>query len=203
MARRFLHAGCGPERQGPVTTPGFEAPAWEEVRLDIDPGVAPDILASLADLSALPEGAFDAAFTSHSLEHLFFHEVPAALAGLCRVLRPEGYLVLTCPDIRAVAAEVAAGRLLATVAESRAGPLAPIDMLFGWRPALAAGNGFMAHRSGFDLPVLGRLLAEAGFGAVLGGHPSGRFTLWAVAARPALDEAAMRALAARHFPAAG
>ncbi|MBX9699406.1 MAG: class I SAM-dependent methyltransferase [Acetobacteraceae bacterium] len=201
MLKRFLHAGCGAVRQGPVTTPGFLLPAWEEVRLDIDPSVGPDILASLADIpKAVEDGSFDAAYTSHALEHLFFHEVPLALAGLRRVLRSAGYLVVSCPDIRAVAAEVAAGRLLSPVAESASGPLTPMDMLFGWGAALAGGNHYMAHRCGLDMANLARLLMEAGFATVLGGHPRGPFTLWAVASVSARDQRAMRGLAQRHFP---
>ena len=36
----FLHVGCGGKRK-PQTTRGFNTPEWDEVRLDIDPSVAP------------------------------------------------------------------------------------------------------------------------------------------------------------------
>jgi hypothetical protein len=41
--RTFLHVGCGGKRKD-QTTGGFNTPAWNELRLDIDPLPAPSHL---------------------------------------------------------------------------------------------------------------------------------------------------------------
>ncbi len=63
---------------------------------------------------------------------------------------------------------------------SPAGPISPIDMLYGHRAAMAAGNHYMAHKTGFTAKSLGRALRECGFAATVverGGH----YDLWALA----------------------
>lgn len=49
---RFLHVGCGAQRQA-QTTAGFNQPGWEEIRLDIDPFVQPDVVGSMLDMGAV------------------------------------------------------------------------------------------------------------------------------------------------------
>lgn len=196
--QRLLHVGCGPKAKL-QTTPGFADDSWKEVRLDIDLAVEPDIVASITSMPQVSDASFDALFTSHTIEHLYCHEVPLAFAEFRRVLRPQGFAVLTCPDIQEVAREVAAGRLAEAVASSPAGPISPLDMLFGWRPALAKGNHFMAHRCGFTSKWLSHLLHKAGFAKVLIRKPQGRFNLWALATATAHPNDRLRALADRYL----
>lgn len=155
----------------------------------------------MTDMSAVADALVDAVFSSHNLEHLYPHEVPVALREFLRVLTPAGFAVVTCPDLQSVCALVAEDRLLETAYTAPAGPVAPLDMLYGFRPALASGNLFMAHRCGFTQKVLAGTLRAAGFAAVASsrrGHP--HYDLWAVASKSARTEAEMRRLAAEHFP---
>jgi hypothetical protein len=69
---QFLHVGCGPKRKD-RTTQGFNTPAWQEIRLDIDPAAYPDILGSMTDLSVVASELMDAIFSSHNIEHLYPH----------------------------------------------------------------------------------------------------------------------------------
>ena len=92
----FLHIGCGPKRKE-QTTRGFNTADWNELRLDIDASVAPDITGTMTDMSALADASVDAIFSSHNIEHLYPHEVPVALAEFKRVLKPDGFAVITCP----------------------------------------------------------------------------------------------------------
>lgn len=196
----FLHVGCGPARK-PDTTQTFAGPHWRELRLDIDPAVSPDIVGAMTDMAAVAPESVDAVFSSHNLEHLYAHEVTVALGEFVRVLRPDGFLVLTCPDLQSVAALVAQDRLLEPAYMSPAGPIAPIDILYGHRPQIAAGNLFMAHRCGFTRRVLEGLLRASGFmavGCIARGAPF--FDLWAVALKQERTDAELRALAAAHFP---
>lgn len=199
-SKTFLHVGCGPKRQQQAG-PGFQGDGWREIRLDIDPGVAPDITGSMTDMSAVTTASVDAVFSSHNIEHLYPHEVPVALAEFVRVLRPDGFAVITCPDLQSVCALVAQHKLTEPAYQSAAGPIAPLDILFGHRASLAKGNLFMAHRCGFTLRILLGTLKAAGFAEVFGLQRAGHFDLWACASRAKLDAAAQQKLASTHFPA--
>lgn len=108
MSKVFLHVGCGQKRKN--ATRGFNTAQWSEVRLDIDPSVSPDIIGTMTDMSAVPTASVDAVYSSHNIEHLYPHEVPVALAEFKRVLKDDGFAVLTCPDLKSVAALIANDR---------------------------------------------------------------------------------------------
>ena len=77
---------------------------WEEVRLDIDAAVKPDVVGSITQLeSSFPAESFDAIWSSHVLEHLYAHEVYPALRQFIRVLKPDGFALIMSPDLEAVA----------------------------------------------------------------------------------------------------
>lgn len=198
--KTFLHVGCGPKRKG-QTTRGFNTPNWHEQRLDIDETVNPDIVGTMLDMSAVADASVDAIFSSHNIEHLYPHEVPVALKEFLRVLKPDGFLVLTCPDLQSVCSLIAEDKLTEAAYTSPAGPIAPIDILYGHRPQLAAGNLYMAHRSGFTEKVLSATLQDAGF-SITGSTRRGRpfFDLWTIASKSLRSEEKMRTLAAEHFP---
>ena len=197
----LLHIGCGPKRKD-KTTKGFNTPEWTEIRLDIDPSVSPDVTGTMTDMSAVASESVDAIFSSHNIEHLYPHEVPVALKEFLRVLKPEGFAVITCPDLKSVCALVAEDKLTDAAYDSPAGPIAPLDILYGHRPQMAQGNLFMAHRCGFTQKVLDGTLRGCGF-PVVASMARGRppfFDLWALASKSTRSEDAMRALAGEHFP---
>jgi len=202
MVQTFLHVGCGPKHKD-QTTAGFNSTSWLEVRLDIDPAVNPDVVGTMTDMSAMADESVDAIFSSHNIEHLYPHEVPLAMKEFLRVLKPDGFLVLTCPDLQSVCQLIAEDKLTETAYTAPAGPIAPIDILYGHRPQLAAGNHFMAHKCGFTRKVLTGTLQASGF-AVVAGKARGRapfFDLWSVASKGPRTEDAIREIAAAHFPA--
>lgn len=196
----LLHVGCGVKRKD-QTTRGFAKPEWLEIRLDIDPNVKPDIVASMLDMKNVASSSVDAVFSSHSLEHLYAHEVPSALKEFFRVLKPDGFAVITVPDVQTVAELVAQGKLLEPCYMSPAGPISPMDILWGHRPSLARGNYYTAHKVGFTAQSLTQALLEAGF-AVVGTkrRPAPFFDIWALASKSRRNESEMRALLAEHFP---
>lgn len=198
--KTFLHIGCGPQKKA-NTTRAFAGDDWTELRLDIDAEVHPDIVGTMLDMSAVDSGSVDAIYTSHNIEHLYSHEVPLALAEFTRVLKPDGFVVITCPDLQSVCALVADDKLTETVYTSQAGPITPLDILYGHRPPIARGNQYMAHRCGFTMKVLSATLQGAGFAMVAGrrrGHPF--YDLWALATVRSLENDSMRELASQHFP---
>ena len=197
--KTFLHVGCGPKHKE-QTTRAFNSSEWKELRLDIDPSVQPDIIGTMTDMSAVPSESVDAVFSSHNIEHLYPHEVPLALAEFKRVLKPDGFVVITCPDLQSVCALIAEDKLTESAYTSSAGPIAPLDILYGHRPAMARGNLYMAHRCGFTQKVLTGTLQASGFVAVAARrreHP--HFDLSSVATKSSMPDATLRALAAAHF----
>ncbi|PIT78937.1 methyltransferase domain-containing protein [Limnohabitans sp. B9-3] len=195
---KLLNVGCGPKGRAHGFA-GFEA--WQEVRLDIDTSVEPDLVGTMTDMSAVPSGSVDAIVSSHNIEHLYPHEVPVALAEFVRVLKDDGLLLITCPDLQSVCARVARGELASPLYESDSGPISALDILYGHRGAMGAGNLYMAHRCGFTLDVLGNTLQACGFARSVGVARPAVFDLWMLASKTALTDEAMRALAAKHLPA--
>lgn len=197
--RKFLHVGCGPARK-PHVAPGFLSDEWQEIRLDIDQTAEPDVVCSMLDMAPVPDASVDAVYSSHNIEHLYPHEVALALAEFLRVLKPDGILVLTCPDLQSVCRLIAEDRLTETAYVSPAGPIAPLDILYGHRPQLAAGNLFMAHHTGFTVRTLAEALRSAGFCSVAGRSRSLSLDLWIVASKALLSEDEISRLAETHIP---
>ena len=197
--KSFLHVGCGPKRKD-RTTKGLNTPDWSEIRLDIDASVAPDVIGTMTDMSAVATASVDAVFSSHNIEHLYPHEVPLALSEFLRVLKPDGFFVVTCPDLQSVCKLVAEDKLTEPAYTSPAGPITPLDILYGHRPPMARGNLFMAHRCGFTEKVLSGTLQSSGFKRVASmkrGAPY--FDLWALATKEDLNEEELLSLAKNHF----
>ena len=142
MPKTFLHVGCGSATKN-STTKAFAETQWHEVRLDIDPAVQPDIVGTTTDMSVVTSESVDALFSSHNIEHLYAHEVPLALREFLRVLKPDGFAVITCPDLRSVAELIAADKLTDAVYMSAAGP----DYTIGHplRPQGLRGRGQPLH----------------------------------------------------------
>jgi hypothetical protein len=195
----FLHVGCGHFTKA-NTTRAFCDASWCELRFDIDPSVQPDLLGTITDMSTVASASVDAIYSAHNIEHLYAHEVPVALGEFRRVLKEDGFVVIVCPDLQSVCALVAEDKLHEPAYVSGMGPIAPIDILYGHRPAMAAGNLFMAHRFGFTLKTLQAALSAAGFASFAGFRNGPGFELWALATVGTTDGPALEKMALAHFP---
>ena len=149
--RSVLHIGCGTD----------QLPAWlgmfDETRLDINPANAPDIVRDMRDLTGIV--GYDAIYCSHALEHLSPHEIVPALIGFRAALNPDGVAIVFVPDLEGVSATDD------VLFVSPAGPIAGLDLIYGYRPALA-DNPYMAHKTGFTAKTLDKALNDAGFSKV-------------------------------------
>lgn len=163
--KNVLHVGCGPPSAAPLD-PAFEPDQWQEIRLDIDPDVQPDIVASITDMSAVETESIDGLFSSHNIEHLYNHEVPVALKEFHRVLKPGGFALIRCPDIQAVAEQVVQGNLETPLFTAPAGPISALDIMYGYGRFLAQGKDSWAHKTAFTVKSLGDKLVAAGFANV-------------------------------------
>jgi predicted SAM-dependent methyltransferase len=155
----ILNAGCGPEG---IAMPGFLA-KHVEVRLDCDPGVHPDILASIVAMPMLKDETFDALYSSHTLEHLYRHEAAMALREFARVLKPGGEVHLYVPDLQSIAVALAQDQLDDGLYHCTAGVITAHDILYGFQQSVSQGNLFMQHKTGYTQGSLSRMLQRAGF----------------------------------------
>lgn len=199
VTKKLLHVGCGPARIH-NTTKGFISGDWQEIRLDIDESVSPDIIGSMTDMAQVEDSSVDAIFSSHNIEHLYPHDVPVAMKEFMRVLKDDGFCVITCPDLQSVCQLVAEDKLTDAAYESPAGPIAPIDILYGHRGFMSQGKLYMAHRCGFTEKVLRGTLQAGGFQSVVTMRRPGVFDLWAIATKSVRSDSDLRLLAVEHMP---
>lgn len=185
--KTFLHVGCGTAIKHPFKD-------WKELRLDIDPKVNPDIVGNMTNIP-LPNESVDAIYSSHNLEHLYAHEIPLALAEFRRVLNKNGFAIILCPDLQYISSIIAEDKLLDTLYTAEIGNISPLDIVYGHRGAIAAGNIFMSHKCGFTRSVLVNLLKEADFTTVASIARNNLFDIFAIATVSHMDEADLRNLA--------
>ncbi len=194
--RRVLNVGCGrPDPERRRLHRAFHAPDWRELRLDIAADVEPDILADITDMrAAVPDASVDALWSSHNVEHLEAHRVAPAFAEFARVLKPDGFALVTCPDLGAIARFIVDHDADTVAYDSVSGPITPVDMLWGHGASIAAGAHAMAHRTGFTRRRLAVVALAAGFVDVR--TQVRRFDLWALLLKPATRiDAVLAALA--------
>ena len=147
--RTVLVAGSGPE-----SLPDWEREGYTVVRLDIEPRVKPDILASMTNMGDI--GPYDVVFCCHALEHLYPHEVYLALCEFKRVLKPGGVAVILVPDLEDV-------KPTEDVLDyPECGPITGLHLFYG-DPRQIAQFPHMAHHSGFVKETLKGALEGAGF----------------------------------------
>ena len=147
--KRILHAGAGSGTMRDL----FKS--YQEVRLDIDPGVKPDIVASITDMGEI--GEYEAVYCAHCLEHLYPHELPLALKEFRRVLKPGNLAFIIVPDLEGIQPT----EDLVYISED-GDRITGLDMIFGCRKYLAK-SPHMAHHNGFVKATLEKAILEAGF----------------------------------------
>ena len=177
--KTLLHVGCGPQDKSDLK--GFDNDNWSEIRLDIDKDVNPDIVGTLTDLSLVETASIDAVYSAFNIDHIYPHEVPIALQEFFRVLSDDGIVVITCPDMQGVCEAISKDNLINVLYESSSGPISPIDVLFGNRREISAGNEYMAKKGGFTYSELDRVFFEAGFKTRVGGRREEMYELFLVA----------------------
>jgi SAM-dependent methyltransferase len=196
--RTLLHVGCSSLDKSGLK--GFNSDDWSEIRFDIDPSVHPDIEGTLTDMDAVATESVDAIYSSHNIEHVFPHEVHTVLLEFHRVLKQDGIVVLTCPDLVSVCQAVVNDRLMETLYVSPAGPIAPIDILYGHRDAVANGKIYMAHKTGFTYSTLQDAFFKAGFKFNIGAARPRNFDLWIVSFKQLLSNEEAMKIAVNFLP---
>jgi SAM-dependent methyltransferase len=184
--RQVLNVGSGATSISGLH-PAFRGERWREVRFDIDAGVRPDIVGSVLDLANfVAKASYDAIWCSHVLEHLHTHEVVPALRQFRGALNADGFALISCPDLKAVARFILENEVETIAYESGAGPIRALDMIYGHARSIAQGRGYMAHHTGFTRERLGRVALDAGFSEARVLEGPG-YDLWALLLMPDAD----------------
>jgi len=145
---KVLHAGCGR-----MPLPEW-MPTCQEVRLDIDPAVSPDVVAPLTDFGDI--SGFHLAYCCHALEHLTPSEITKSLSEFHRVLVEGGAVVIIVPNLDGIKPDNT------VYYESSAGPITGLDMYYG-KESMVEENPYMAHKYGFVESTLRGFMERAGF----------------------------------------
>ncbi len=160
--KRVLNIG-GNNKRIPIP-PCFDG--WQHDLLDIDPSVEPDILCDARELWKLPPRQYDAIYCSHNLEHYFAHEVPNVLSGFNLLLKLDGFAYIKVPNLVGIMKMILDESLELDneLYMSPMGSIAPLDVIYGHRQQIeSSGVDFYAHKTGFSVSLMQRLLKSAGF----------------------------------------
>lgn len=158
-----LNVGCG------KTALKYQSNAfndWNEIRVDFYDNPTANIKSSILDLKEIEDESVDAVWASHVVEHCYFHELPKVFGSMMRVINKEGFVVVRVPDLGYLADKIKEG-LLETLYESPAGPVSPIDMLYGHRPQIERDGEGMAHKTGFTEKSMGQILSSLGINSMV------------------------------------
>ncbi len=121
-----------------------------------DPGADRKIDAT--DLSSFGDGSVDLIEHHHMMEHLSFVQADRALAEWARVLKPGGFLVVTCPDLLRVCWLYVKNRGLDLIRPRDGAIEYTIKMLVG-----SQEHEGMFHKTHYDARRMRRLLPGYGF----------------------------------------
>lgn len=158
MGLKVLHAGCG---RAPLPD-WLKVEGVEEIRLDIDKAVNPDICCSMTRIEADDE-CVDLVYSCHSIEHMTACEGQKALREFYRVLKGDGVCIIECPDIQKAAEAVAQNDPERPMYRLLSGQnITATDMLYGYS-ALTATNPYQCHRFGYTTTSLKAAMEFAGF----------------------------------------
>ena len=196
----ILDIGSGHRDERAAIMPSFMANEWRRIRLDINQDSKPDILCSVLDMSVIGNESIDAVFLFHAIEHLYPNELPVAFGEILRVLKPDGFAIITCPDLQAAASLIADDKLLEAAYQAPIGPVTPFDIVYSHRRLTDRSKPYLAHHCGFTLKVLIATLKENGFPSIAGARRVEGFDLWVVASKNVLKDEEMLAFAKKMLP---
>lgn len=181
MRKRVLNVGG--DTKETALPPHFAD--YEQHLLDIRPGPDVDLEHDARRLTELAPDQYEAIYCSHNLEHYHRYEVYQVLAGFKHVLKPAGFVQIIVPDVRFVMERmIKQGHDLDQVLyQSPVGPIKYRDVVYGYGPEIeSTGQDFYAHKTGFSVDILEKVLIQAGFEWLAIGDIPQRYEVLAYAA---------------------
>ena len=126
---------------------------WKILNVQANPGV--DFVGNIIDLSQFADRSIDEIYASHVLEHVPQGGVAHTFAGLYRVLKRGGRLMVSVPDMDVLC------RLFLRTDLAGGGRYEVMRMMFGGQT-----NAHDFHYFGWNLEFMRNFLEEAGFMSV-------------------------------------
>ncbi|MCH2038086.1 MAG: hypothetical protein MK137_05800, partial [Rickettsiales bacterium] len=83
-----------------------------------------------------------------------------------RILKPQGTITVSVPNLATVSDIIAGGKLEGELYKVQDNSITPIDLVFGNRKFIAAGNKQLASHTGYSPTTLGNKFVAAGFGRI-------------------------------------
>lgn len=183
---KVLNVGGGSARILPARYEG-----WEQVLLDIDRNVKPDVCCDALEMRKLPGKIYDAVYCSHTVEHFYRHDVNRLLRGFGHVLKPTGFVDIAVPNLKNLIESVNGHELDDIWYESPSGPISFHDVLYGHGRYMASGNLYYAHKCGFTKASLAKELFSAGFSHVAVLEQESNLVAYAFLKKPTPAQAAL------------
>jgi predicted O-linked N-acetylglucosamine transferase (SPINDLY family) len=141
----------------------------------------------------------NAIFLNQYLPCCFAHDVQKTLQRCLATLDDDGFLIATCPDLVTIAQHILSHGLTKPSYISEAGPITPLDMIFGHGQTIHDGQTALAHHTGFTQESLVAHLGEAGFKSVRALTRPEQFEVIAVATKRQTDDHAFTELLRQIF----
>lgn len=183
---KVLNVGGGAGRQLPQRYAG-----WQQVLLDIDANVKPDVCCDALQMNKLKAATYDAVYCSHTIEHFYRHDVNRLLRGFVHVLKPTGFADVAVPNLKNLVESVNGHDLDDIWYESPSGPISFHDVLYGHGRYMASGNLYYAHKCGFTKASLTKELFGAGFAYIAALEQDSNLIAYAFLKKPSAAQAAL------------
>ncbi|WP_216330668.1 methyltransferase domain-containing protein [Rhizobium sp. X9] len=119
--------------------------------VDIDPGMKPDIVADITNMTAVADGSCSEIVAGHVLEHIDWPDSFLAFAEFARALEVGGTLKIAVPDMNALLRMMLSGDSAFHV----------VGLIYGVGGRV---NKFEQHRYGYTIGMLIDILETLGFG---------------------------------------
>lgn len=181
--------------------PIFASADWEEAPVDPDFTTMVAKLLSDGGLRGANQQPLKAIIANHLLPRFNAYEVPKVLAHLYDALDEEGFAIIICPDLQSIIERVLANGLTEAAYQSPAGPITPLDLIFGHQGSIQSGVLSAPHRSGFTTASLTDALQAAGFKTIRTLARPENFDLWGIASKSELSADAFSELIGKIFSA--
>jgi predicted SAM-dependent methyltransferase len=160
--RIVVNVGCGKTK---LDTQSKYFLDWKEIRIDAFENDTADMISSIIDFEGVPNDSVDAIWASHVVEHNYFHDLPKIFNSMLRILKPNGFAVIRVPDLAEIAHRIEDGLIDDLVYDSGAGPIYPIDWIYGHRGLTEFWGEGMLHKTGFTKKSMNQVLQSLGFDA--------------------------------------
>lgn len=151
-----------------------------------------------ANGNPLKDDSVDAILSLQHITQIFAHDVPYMLSEFRRVLKADGFLILSCDDLQAIGELLVEDRLLEPIIASE--KFTALDLLYGDRAKLSSGDPAAARRCGMTWKVLAGTLKAVGFHKMAGKRRASAFDMWVIASKGDVSDDNLRKLALKYFP---